>query len=106
MAVKKDDNSPRGNAARDAIAAQQRERRRRNRGTGEVADWTNADAILIHQSICSLTGTGGAIQFGFTRDGSAYSIRILGDGEPFTEYVRPTEDINEYLRSLILDYSK
>lgn len=103
---KKEDNSPSGNAARESIAKQQGEHRRRNRGTGEVADWRNADSNLIIECICRLSVIGGAIQFGYTRDFGAFAIRILGDGEPYTEYVRPSEDINVYLQSLSLDFEK
>jgi len=106
MARKPEDNSPQGNAARENIAKQQREHRRRNRGNGETADWTTADASLVHNAICSVSGHGAAIQFGYTRDGGSFVIRIVGDGEPFNEYVRPTEDIDAYLSALILDYAK
>lgn len=106
MALKKDDNSPAGNAARASIAAQQRQNRRANRGSGATADWTNADPVLISSCISTLTAYGCAIQFGYTQDGSSFVVRIVGDGEPFNEYVRPTEDINLYLTGLIDDYRK
>jgi len=106
MAIKKDDNSPAGNAARASIAAQQREHRRRNRGTGETADWSNADPSELHHAICVLTGAGCAIQFGYTKDGGSLVVRIVGDGQPYNEYVRPTEDISTYLQSLITDFAK
>lgn len=106
MPVKKDDNSPRGNAARAAIATQQRESRRRNRGTGQQADWQNANAELLLKLICNIAAYGAAVQFGYTRDGGSLVVRIVGDGEPFNEYVRPTEDLDEYLRALAMDYEK
>lgn len=106
MAIKKDDNSPAGNAARASIAAQQREHRRRNRGTEETADWSNADAIKLHRSVCNITASDCAVQFGYTKDGSTFVVRIVGDGEPFNEYVRPTENIDEYLDALSADYAK
>lgn len=106
MAIKKDDNSPQGNAARESIAKQQREHRRRHRGTGGVADWTNAEPVELHRAISSVTGAGCAIQFGYTKDGGSLVVRIVGDGEPYNEYVRPTEDIGAYLQSLIADFSK
>lgn len=106
MARKPEDNSPAGNAARARIAEQQRERRRKQRGSSEEADWANAEPGLLARCIANVTGFGGAIQFGYTRDGSAYVIRIVGDGEPFNEYVRPTEDINAYLTGLAEDYAK
>lgn len=106
MARKTEDNSPTGNAARASIANQQREHRRRNRGTGETADWANANPVLLANAICCIAAAGCAIQFGYTRDGGSLVVRIVGDGEPYNEYVRPTEDIDTYLTSLVTDYQK
>lgn len=106
MVTRKDDNSPAGNAARDSIAKQQRDHRRRNRGTTDPADWNNADATLILDAVVKTTTAGCAIQFGYTKDGSSYVIRIVGDGEPYNDYVRPSEDINLYLTGLAADYTK
>lgn len=106
MAIKKDDNSPQGNAARASIAKQQQANRRRRRGTGEVADWSNATADDIYRTILAVTGTGCAIQFGYTTDGGSLVIRIVGDGEPYNEYCRPSEDISLLLNSFTVDFSK
>lgn len=65
------------------------------------ADWASADPALIQEAIQRVTHREGAIRFGYTSDGGAYSIGLYGDGEPYTDYVRPTEDINEYLRGII-----
>jgi len=105
MANKREDNSAAGNAARAAIAAQQRGNRRRNRGTVDEADWGSADAGKLLNAVCAIARTGGAIQFGYTRDKGAFAIRVLGDGEPYNEYVRATEDIDLYLEGLAVDYS-
>lgn len=86
--------------------AQQRRERRRNRGSGERAEWGNADSAKVLAAISACTRHGYAIRFGYTKDGGAYAIGIIGDGEPFTEFVRPTEDINLYLDGVILDYGK
>ncbi len=106
MATKEQDNSPQGNAAREKIAAAQRAHRRRSRGNGDTADWSNADVGSLADAIVAVCGAGCAIQFGYTKDGSAFVVRIVGDGEPFNEYVRPTEDVDLYLKSLTMDYAK
>lgn len=106
MARKPEDNSPAGNAARAKIAEAQRRNRRSNRGTGETADWASANSDLVLRTICSITSAGCAVQFGYTRDGGSFVIRVVGDGEPFNEYVRPTEDLDLYLESLRSDYAK
>lgn len=75
--------------------------RRKLERASEPADWSSVNPALLHGAIAAITGQGGAIRFGYTRDGGAYSIGILGDGEPRTDYVRPNEDIEDYLRQLI-----
>src|SRR5213078_1350414 len=106
MVTKPEDNSPAGNAARERIKQAQQKSRRKRRGTGEVADWSNSTADDLHRAVCAVTGAGCAIQFGYTQDGGSLVVRIVGDGEPYNEYVRPTEDIGVYLQSLIADFAK
>lgn len=106
MAIKKDDNSPAGNAARASIAAQQREHRRRNRGTSDTADWSTCSADTLLRTVATVTAAGCAIQFGYTKDGGSFVIRIVGDGDPFNEFVRPTENLELYLEGLTADYRK
>jgi len=79
--------------------------RQSRRGEGyEACEWSNADPGLLQQAIDIITSLGFAVQFGLTRDQQTFVIRIVGDGEPFNEYVRPTEDIDVYLQGLISDY--
>lgn len=106
MAKGKEDNTPQGNAARASIAQQQREHRRRNRGGGDPADWDAADPMRVHRAIVNVSGTGAAIQFGYTRDGGSFVVRVVGDGEPYNDYIRPTENIDAYLDALASDYAK
>lgn len=73
---------------------------KRRRKSDDVADWGGADGDLLRRTVAAIALTGGAVRFGYTTDGGAYSIGIYGDGEPYTEYVRPAEDIDEYLRDL------
>jgi len=97
-----------GNAAkekahekRDAkVSGNQPSTRRVRRNAGDVADWGGVDATLLVDAIQTVTKRGGALRFSYTRDGGAYCIGILGDGDPYNEYVKPSEDIDEYLRNL------
>jgi len=89
---------------READKPQQRENRRRNRGKSNAAEWGDADAAKVLAAISAIAGNGFAVRFGYTRDGNAFAIGVVGDGEPFTEYVRPNEDIDLYLEGLIQDY--
>lgn len=90
--------------ARDEARQAARTSRRQNRGSGEIADWASADAALMLRVIAVLTKAGCAVQFSYTRDGGSYVIRIVGDGEPYNEYVRPSESLSEYLTGLALDF--
>jgi len=89
---------------READKPQQRSNRRRNRGTNSTAEWGDANAEKVLACISAIARNGFAIRFGYTRDGGAFAIGVVGDGDPYTEYVRPNEDIDLYLDGLLLDY--
>lgn len=74
---------------------------RRKRGTFDSADYASADGGLVTAAINAVASRGGAVRFGFTRDGGAYAIGVYMDGDSFTDYVKPSEDIDEYLRQFI-----
>jgi len=80
--------------------------RRRNRGSSEIerADWGDINPALLAGVIRAVTQHGFAVQFGYTRDGGSYVLRIVGDGEPFNEYIRATENPELYLSGVIDDY--
>jgi len=75
----------------------------RRKGSG-TADWGNAKPDTLQRAIAVAAGTGGAIRFGYSRDGGAYAVGIYGDGEPYTEFVRPDEDIDVFLEDVISLY--
>ena len=81
------------------------ERRRSKRVvSGGVANWGAVNAELLVHTLAIVAHTGGALRLGYTRDGGAYAIGVYGDGEPYTEYVRPSEDIDRYLAELAVDF--
>lgn len=91
---------------RDAKTSAAEERRtRRNRPTGETADWGTVDPHMLLYAVAAIAARGGALRLGYTRDGGAYSVGIYGDGEPYTEYIRPSEDVNDVLRGIGDDFS-
>lgn len=71
------------------------------RDKGGVADWANADASTALRAIERASVVGGALRFGYSRDGGAYAIGIYGDGDPYTEFVKPIEDIDGFLLEVI-----
>ena len=66
-----------------------------------TADWESASAELLRKAIAAAAMAGGCLRLGYSRDGGAYSIGIYGDGEPYTEWVRPSEDVDETLEKII-----
>jgi len=82
------------------------QRRRRSGGAkgGTGANWMLCDPEMLQYTITAVAQKGGALRLGYTRDGGAYAIGIYGDGDPYTEYISPTEDVNEQLRSIASDF--
>lgn len=85
-------------------AVEERERggartpRRKSHG---VADWACASGERIRDAICSAASTGGALRFGYSRDGGAFAIGVYGDGDPYTDFVSCNEPIDDYLQEYI-----
>lgn len=71
----------------------------------ETADWGGVDADQLRRTVAAVTRTGDAIRLGYTRDGGAYSIALLHQGENNTEYVGPSEDIDGHLKGIEDDYT-
>jgi len=102
---KKNTNPPASHVARDAAKGKQLLERRRNRGKGAEADWSTVDAGRIFEVVRAVTATGCAVTFGYTKDGGACTITVLADGETDTTYIRPTEDMDYALQTLIEDFT-
>jgi len=81
-----------------------RKRRASTSSSGNIADWAGVDGELLAKAVAAVARDGGAVRLGYSRDGGTYAIGFYGDGEPFTEYVPPSEDIAEYLKGVIEDY--
>lgn len=86
---------------RDRKSAAKQERiRKQSERRESPADWAAADPYALQMAVCAVAARGGALRLGYTRDGGAYAIGIYGDGDPYTEYVKPGEDLDGYLRNL------
>lgn len=71
------------------------------RGRGKAADWASANATLLLRAVETASCNGGALLFGYTRDLGAYSVRIYGDGDPYTVVIAPSNDIDITLQDII-----
>lgn len=67
---------------------------------GYVVSWRNVTSGVLIDTIQEVALAGGAIRLGFTRDGGAFAIGIYGDGEPYTVYCTPKENLDDVLRSI------
>lgn len=68
-----------------------------------AANWGDVNAENLTNAVAWTAANGGALRLGYTRDGGAYAIGIYMDGESETEYVRPDEDIDQWLIDLAED---
>lgn len=75
-------------------------RPRKDKVGSNVADWASANAEIFLGLVAIASQKGAAIRFGYTRDGGAYSIGLYVGGDYFTDYLRPEEDLDEYIREL------
>lgn len=77
-----------------------RQRRRARKGSGEPVSWERVSSDILAGLIIAVTSQGGAVRFGLSRDGTALAVGILGDGPPYTEWFRPTDDIEAGLQDM------
>lgn len=95
-----------GNSRNVREVVDERKRLRgRNRGKVDAADWGNASPDALSAVVVAVTEHGFAVRFGYTRDGGAFAVGVIGDGDPYTEFIRPTEDIDAFLTELADDYT-
>lgn len=95
-----------GKNPKAGAAAPTGKRRRHSGNVANPADWGSVDAEQLQRAIESVTATGAAIRFGYTRDMGAYAVGFYENGESETEYVPPSEDMSLWLQGVIEDYGK
>lgn len=64
------------------------------------ADWARVQANALIRCVESVTRTGCAIRLGYSRDGGAYAIGIIGDGDPYTVWAANDEELDIRLGEL------
>lgn len=58
-------------------------------------DWGTVEANELARLIQLVTGRGGAIRFGYSRDGNAGSIGVYYGDDRDTVYIRPGQDFSD-----------
>ena len=76
-----------------------KKRRYTEESTG-VADWASVNPEQLRATIVAVTRDGSAIRFGYSRDGGAYAIGLYEQGEHYTIWCSPHEDLDIKLRSI------
>lgn len=72
-----------------------------NTGKAGILGWRSAMPEKILSLIDASTSRGGAVRFGFTRDGGAFACGLYYGGQSDTKYCRPSEDINTFIEECI-----
>lgn len=86
---------------KDRVEEQKRRKfTRRGRKSGPVADWAQIDGPTTIRAIAAVAFTGGALRFGYSRDGGAFALGIYSEGENHTEFSPDAEDMEDLLREL------
>lgn len=71
----------------------------------EVADWGSVPTDLVCELIGTVTSRGGAVRFGYTRDGGAYSLGVYYGTGHRTFYCRGGEDVIDFLKQWVEFYA-
>ena len=66
-------------------------------GVGK-ADWGNCRPEWLQAVVCVIAKAGGLVSFGYSRDGNAYNVTILLDGDRETLWFNGDADLDEELR--------
>jgi len=80
-----------------------------NRGTNRSSypssvDWCEATPQALSKLISTVTSRGGAVRFGYTRDGGAYALGLYYGSDNQTAYCRPTENLQDFLEEWVAFY--
>lgn len=75
----------------------------RSRG---IADWSNANPAVVLGLVCAVAAREGAVRYGYTRDGGAYSIGIYQGDLSKTYYCNEKDGIDEFLTELKTYFEK
>lgn len=71
-----------------------------HKGKGS-ADWGACDPVLFHAVVVEITGMGGAITFGLSRDLGAHFLTLLLDKEKETLWFNGDADLSRELQDVL-----
>lgn len=65
-----------------------------------TADWGGCDPRWLQAIVVAITGLGGAVTIGLSRDGGAYSLTLLLDGERETLWFNGNAELDAELEKV------
>ncbi len=71
------------------------------RRQGKLADWGGCDCGLLQAVVVKITALGGAVTFGTSRDGGAYSVTLLLDGDRETLWFNGDADLDDEMHAVV-----
>lgn len=98
-----DEDNGRGKSKGKPSAIANRQSKRM--GSGRVVDYGLVTPGWLVAATKAVADAGGAIQFGYSRDGGVYTVIILMDGEIEKNYVKANEGLDEFLEGIYNDFS-
>lgn len=69
------------------------------------ATFANTEAGLLLAVVLWMSEAGAAVRLGKTSDGGALAIGLYDGSEKRTEYLRPADNVNEFLLELLAAYA-
>lgn len=79
-------------------------KRRYQEASVRAADWREVNSELLKDCISTVTATGCAIRFGYSRDRGAFAIGIVGDGEPYTIWAGSIDELDIKMEKLMQSF--
>ncbi len=92
----KSEKSKRGSVRNDRRLAAIAQRR-----GGTAADWNGCSPERLQAVVHNITQIGGAVTFGTSRDGGAYSVTLLLDGDRETLWFNGDAELDEELQAVV-----
>jgi len=72
-----------------------------DRKSGNTADWGGCDPKWLLEVVVGITEMGGAVTFGLSRDGGAYSVTLLLDSDRQTLWFNGDAELNTELEQVV-----
>lgn len=93
--------SKKGKGKRGSVRNDRRLAAIAQRRTGAAADWLGCDPERVQAIVHKITAIGGAVTFGTSRDGGAYSVTLLLDGDRETLWFNGDAVLDDELQAVV-----